>query len=112
MIGSMIVVLANTKRSKLRGVASEAMIVCACSEDGSKKELLKPPTDCPLGEKITCEGYDGEPDAALNPKKKVWDKVKVDLRTNDSCEATYKGITLTTSKGACKATSLSGCSLK
>lgn len=33
----------------------------------------------------------GEPDAQLNPKKKVWETVKPDMRVDASNFATYKG---------------------
>lgn len=46
----------------------------------------------------------GEPDKELNPKKKVWEQVQPDLRTNDQCVATYKGVAFEVAgKGVCKA---------
>ena len=36
----------------------------------------------------------GTPDAMLNPKKKVWEAVKPDLRVNKNKVATYKGAAL------------------
>lgn len=38
--------------------------------------------------------YAGEPDALLNPKKKVWETLKPDLRTNGDRVATWKGAPL------------------
>lgn len=34
-------------------------------------ELVQPPADCKPGERLTFEGFPGEPDEQLNPKKKV-----------------------------------------
>ena len=41
-------------------------------------EPLNPPKGSAPGDKVFIEGYNtGEPDAQLNPKKKVWDKIQV-----------------------------------
>lgn len=41
-------------------------------------EPLRPPADAKPGDRIVIDGYeDGEPDAVLNPKKKVWEKLQV-----------------------------------
>ena len=37
----------------------------------------------------------GEPDAMLNPKKKIWETIKPDLLTNGDKVAAYKGSVLT-----------------
>lgn len=36
----------------------------------------------------------GEPDGQLNPKKKIWETVKPDLRVDNSMQAAYKGAVL------------------
>ena len=43
---------------------------------------INPPEGVPVGERITFEGYDNEPDAQLNPKKNVFGKLAPDLLTN------------------------------
>ena len=51
--------------------------------------------------------FTGEPDAQLNPKKKVWETVQPDLRANEEGVACYKGTPLTVpGKGVFKAASL------
>lgn len=41
-------------------------------------EPLDPPAGCCAGEHVYVEGYeDGEPDAELKPKKKVFEKLQV-----------------------------------
>ena len=53
----------------------------------------------------------GEPEEQLNPKKKVLDTIKPDLRTSDDLVATWKGVPFRTSKGVVKAVSLAGASI-
>ena len=53
----------------MRGVTSQAMVMCS----GHEKlfEVLDPPEGCVPGDRVTFEGYPGDPDSQLNPKKKV-----------------------------------------
>lgn len=55
----------------------------------------------------------GEPDKELNPKKKVWEQVQPDLRTDNQCVATYKGAAFEVNgKGVCKAQTMSNSGIK
>lgn len=55
----------------------------------------------------------GEPDKELNPKKKVWEQVQPDLRTDAQCVATYKGAPFEVAgKGVCKAQTMSNSGIK
>lgn len=38
-------------------------------------ELVEPPAGAAVGERVFVEGFPGEPDELLNPKKKVWEAV-------------------------------------
>ena len=98
--------LQNLKPAKMRGIESCAMILAASNEDHTKVEVVFPPQDAPVGERVSVEGYNAEPDAMLNPKKKVWDQIVPDLKTNEKLEAAWKGIPLMTSVGPCKTLSL------
>lgn len=100
--------LQNLKPAKMRGIESCAMILAASNEDHTKVEVVFPPQDAPIGERVTVEGYNGEPDAMLNPKKKIWDQIVPDLKTNEEMAAAWKGIPLMTSVGPCKAQTLVG----
>ncbi|XP_071126044.1 aminoacyl tRNA synthase complex-interacting multifunctional protein 1-like [Mytilus edulis] len=86
------VFMCNLKPAKMRGVLSEAMIMCASTPE--KVEILNVPKGAAIGDKVFAEGYTGEPDAMLNPKKKVWEAVKPDLRVSKNKVATYKGAAL------------------
>nr|KAG5692183.1 hypothetical protein BaRGS_008729 [Batillaria attramentaria] len=83
------VFMCNLKPSKMRGIASEGMIMCA---NAGKVEILVPPPGVVPGDRISFDGYSGTPDKQLNPKKKIWETLKTDIRTNSERVATYKGV--------------------
>lgn len=47
------------------------------------------------GDLVHVDGFVRRPDAVMNPKKKIWETVSPDLKTNESKMATYKGAILT-----------------
>jgi len=103
--------LCNLKPAKMRGVLSEGMIMCASSPE--KVEILQVPTGSVIGERVTCEGFPGEPDSQLNPKKKVWEQIQKDLFVTKDGTASYKGGAFTVSgKGTCVAPSMRECIIK
>ncbi|XP_036142543.1 tyrosine--tRNA ligase, cytoplasmic [Monomorium pharaonis] len=99
MENRMVVVLANLKPANLRGISSHGMVLCASVEEPVKQvEPLRPPADSKPGDKIVIDGYeDGVADEVLNPKKKVWEKLQVDLLVNGDGIACWNGNTLLTS---------------
>ncbi|XP_041117005.1 aminoacyl tRNA synthase complex-interacting multifunctional protein 1a isoform X1 [Polyodon spathula] len=111
MQNRMAVLLCNLKAAKMRGVVSQAMVMCASSPD--KVEILDPPSGAVPGDRVTFEGFPGEPDKELNPKKKVWEQIQPDLRTDGQCVATYKGAAFEIKgKGVCKAQTMSNSGIK
>lgn len=59
------------------------------------------------------ENYEGTPDEILNPKKKVWEKLQVDLKTNSDLIAHWQGNMLMTKDcGPVKSKSLPGAPIK
>ena len=55
----------------------------------------------------------GAPDDQLNPKKKIWEQVAPDLKTNDERIATYKSAVFrVANKGVVKAASLANVQIK
>ncbi|XP_035993490.1 aminoacyl tRNA synthase complex-interacting multifunctional protein 1a isoform X2 [Fundulus heteroclitus] len=111
MQNRMAVLLCNLKPAKMRGVVSQAMVMCASSPD--KVEILDPPSGSVPGDRVAVQGFPGEPDKELNPKKKVWEQVQPDLRTDDRCVATYKGAAFEVAgKGVCKAQTMSNSGIK
>ncbi|XP_070845932.1 aminoacyl tRNA synthase complex-interacting multifunctional protein 1-like [Chaetodon trifascialis] len=111
MQNRMAVLLCNLKPAKTRGVLSQAAIVCASSPD--RVEILDPPGGAAPGDRVTFQGFPGEPDKELNPKKKVWEQVQPDLHTDGQCVAAYKGVAFeVVGKGVCKAQTLSDSEIK
>ncbi|PWA40939.1 methionine--tRNA ligase [Artemisia annua] len=98
-------VLCNLKPATMRGIKSHAMVLCASTSD--KVELVEPPAAAAIGERVTFCGFNGEPDDVLNPKKKVWETLQVDLHTDKDLVACYKDLPFTTSAGVCKVISIS-----
>jgi len=86
----MAVVLCNLKPSKMRGIMSEAMVMCASTPE--KVEILSPPAGSKPGDPVLVEGFTRNPDAQLNPKKKIFETCAPDLMVNDAKEACYKGV--------------------
>ncbi|KAL2101698.1 hypothetical protein ACEWY4_003459 [Coilia grayii] len=111
MQNRMVVLLCNLKAAKMRGVVSQAMVMCASSPE--KVEILDPPAGAVPGDRVICQGFPGVPDKELNPKKKVWEQVQPDLRTDGQCVATYKGSAFEVEgKGVCKAQTMSNSGIK
>ncbi|XP_061736308.1 aminoacyl tRNA synthase complex-interacting multifunctional protein 1-like [Nerophis ophidion] len=111
MQNRMAVLMCNLKPAKMRGVISQAMVMCASSPD--KVEILDPPGGAVPGERVTFNGFPGEPDKELNPKKKVWEQIQPDLRTDGECVATYKGAAFEVAgKGVCRAQTMSNSGIK
>ncbi|RWS03953.1 hypothetical protein B4U79_06561 [Dinothrombium tinctorium] len=82
------VFLCNLKPAKMRGVLSEAMVMCASTEE--KVEILEPPPDAVIGDRVTFEGYPAP-----------------DLKTDSDCVAKYKDAAMIIEgKGVVKAPSL------
>ncbi|XP_068950889.1 aminoacyl tRNA synthase complex-interacting multifunctional protein 1 isoform X2 [Petaurus breviceps papuanus] len=107
----MVILLCNLKPAKMRGVISQAMVMCASSPE--KVEILDPPSGSVPGDRITFEGFSGEPEKELNPKKKIWEQIQPDLLTNDQCVATYKGVPFEVKgKGVCRAQTMSNSGIK
>lgn len=75
-------------------------------------ELVEPPESAPVGERVIFPGFEGEPDEVLNPKKKVWETLQVDLHTDSEGVALYKKLPFTTTAGICKVSSICGGSIR
>ncbi|KAM7343260.1 aaRS-interacting multifunctional protein 1 [Cochliomyia hominivorax] len=92
MQNRLVVVMCNLKPAKMRGITSEAMVMCASTPE--KVEVLSPPPGSVPGDLVHCEVYPRQPDAQMNPKKKIFETCAPDLKTNDDLVACYKGAAL------------------
>lgn len=94
MENKMVVLCCNLKPAKMRGILSQAMVMCASSPD--KVEILDPPQGSVPGDRVNCDGYplsESFP-AQMNPKKKIFEQIQPDLNVNSERVATYKGVPL------------------
>lgn len=57
MQNRMAILLCNLKPAKMRGVVSQAMVMCASSPD--KVEILDPPAGAVAGDRIIFQGFSG-----------------------------------------------------
>lgn len=107
----MVMILANLKPVKMRGITSEAMVMCASSPE--KVEILVPPSGAVPGDLVECDGYPREPEGIMNPKKKIFETCAPDLLTNNDRIACYKGSPLVVpGKGPIVAPTLKGVNVK
>merc|ERR1712228_487303 len=94
-----VIMVANLKPAKMRGITSYGMVLCAKEgEKGSENEkvqLIRVPDCAQPGDIITTDDFLGEnwnePDSQMNPKKKIFETVQPDLMTNGDKIACYKG---------------------
>ncbi|XP_036411511.1 tyrosine--tRNA ligase, cytoplasmic [Megalops cyprinoides] len=106
----LVVLLCNLKPQKMRGVESQAMLLCASIEGEPRRvEPLDPPEGSSPGERVFVEGYDaGKPDDELKPKKKVFEKLQEDLKISGECVAQWKEKDLMTKLGQITCKTLKG----
>jgi aminoacyl tRNA synthase complex-interacting multifunctional protein 1 len=91
-----IVAVCNLKPVTMRGVKSCAMVLAASprvveGEDSHKGpvELVNPPAESAAGDRVYFEGWEGEPEAVLNPKKKIWETMQPGFTTTDALEVRF-----------------------
>ncbi|KAF1928119.1 nucleic acid-binding protein [Didymella exigua CBS 183.55] len=85
-----IVAVCNLKPVTMRGVKSCAMVLAASPrvQDGDDAhkgpvELVDPPQDSKAGDRVFFEGWQGDPEPVLNPKKKVWESIQPGFTTTE-----------------------------
>jgi len=96
MQGRKIIAVCNLKPVTMRGIKSAAMVLAASpgvaeGEDSHKGpvELVMPPADAKAGERVFFEGWQGEPEGVLNPKKKIWETIQPGFTTTDDLEVAF-----------------------
>ncbi|KAG9069165.1 hypothetical protein KI688_010061 [Linnemannia hyalina] len=111
--GRAVIVVGNMKPSKLRGVMSQGMLLCAMEQDDkgevTKVGLLEPAEGSQAGDKVTFEGFtdlDTIPAAVLTPKKKWFEKSRIHFSVQDGV-AYYKGSPFRTVQGLVRCKSIS-----
>jgi aminoacyl tRNA synthase complex-interacting multifunctional protein 1 len=132
MQGRKVVVVCNLKPVKMRGIKSSAMVLAAspkikegeADDHKGPVELVTPPADAKAGERVYFEGWQGEPEKVLNPKKKVWETFQPGFTTTGELEVAFDaaavpdlnkeglGKLVVESGGVCKVKSLSGAQVR
>ena len=115
--GQYCVVFANLKPRpmKVAGIESHGMVLFAANADRTAMEFVRPPAGAKLGERLALAQGDLLPSFSqdfmpeLKPKKKYMEQLLTKLKSNDKCEATYNGVTITTSGGVVTVASLKDC---
>ncbi|KAE9964134.1 hypothetical protein BLS_008630 [Venturia inaequalis] len=94
MQGRKIVAVCNLKPVTMRGVKSSAMVLAASPRDeeghGGPVELVNPPEGAEAGERVYFEGWEGEPEGVLNPKKKIWETFQPGFTTTEDLEVGFE----------------------
>mmetsp|Transcript_6443 Transcript_6443/g.12431 ORF Transcript_6443/g.12431 Transcript_6443/m.12431 type:complete len:793 (-) Transcript_6443:34-2412(-) len=109
MLDRKVLVVCNLKAAKIVGFSSNGMVLAAKSGDGKQVELVSPPADAPIGERVFIDGLSGEPASSTQvKKKKIWESVSKKLKTGERGVATWDGKEVKTSVGVCAAASLVG----
>lgn len=85
-----VLVAANLKARNMGGFKSDGMVLCTENDDGTNFELLTPPDGAVPGEFVTFEGFDRNPPARLNKKKKIFETVQPDFKCDGEGIAHYK----------------------
>jgi methionyl-tRNA synthetase len=98
--GLRVVCVANMKPSKMRGVESTAMVLCGTNAEG-KTEPVAPPAGAANGARVSCEGFVGDADPTLNPRKKIFETVSIDFSVTREGIAAYKGVPFACAEGPC-----------
>lgn len=110
--GRMGVFLCNLKPQKMRGVESQAMLMCASIDEPRQVEPLSPPEGSSVGNVVFIEGYEGKPDDELKPKKKIWEKLQPDFKVNANRVAEWSGCSMLTELGSVTAPTMVNAPIK
>jgi aminoacyl tRNA synthase complex-interacting multifunctional protein 1 len=102
--GRRVIVLCNLKKRNLVGFPSHGMVMCASNADHTAVEIMEPPANAKIGERVTFEGFSGDPEPEKKvAKKKVFEAVAPDLKTNSEGICVWKAAVSQTSDGPIKA---------
>jgi methionine--tRNA ligase beta chain len=86
LLNQLVLVVYNLKKRTLVGFPSHGMVLCASNTDHTAVEIVIPPPNAILGERITFDGLDptkvAEPESKV-AKKKIFEVIAPDLVTNE-----------------------------
>ena len=109
MQGRKVVAVCNLKPVTMRGVKSCAMVLAASPRPApaeadsahakEKVELVDPPAGAEAGTRVYFEGWEGEPEGLLNPKKKVWESCQIGFTTTEDLSISFNRLQVDQLKG-------------
>ncbi|EST05186.1 tRNA-binding domain protein [Kalmanozyma brasiliensis GHG001] len=94
MQNRMVIGVCNLKPASMRGIKSYGMLLCATAKEGKDGgvEPVHPPEGSQVGDKVWVEGFEGrEPEAVLNPKKKIFETIQPAYTTTENKECAWVG---------------------
>lgn len=96
-----VLVLCNLKARTMLGFPSHGMVLCASNEDHTEVKFVEPPADSKIGERVVFEGLEMKDPEAENKvaKKKYFEKLAPDLKTNGDGVVVWKDHVANTSTG-------------
>jgi aminoacyl tRNA synthase complex-interacting multifunctional protein 1 len=104
MQDKLVLVLCNLKKQNLVGVSSHGMVLCACNADHTEVEFVIPPPNAKIGERVMFGNIEGEPETENKfAKKKMLEKLVLDLKTDQDGVVIWKEAKSVTSAGPCVA---------
>jgi len=99
--GKTILVVCNMKPAKMRGVMSSGMVLCA--KQDKTIELIQVPANCKIGDRLLPENVPFGKWSPVSPdvlkKKKIWESVAEQLKTDSKKVACFDGKALVTEQG-------------
>lgn len=103
ILGKLVIVVANLKARNLGGVPSNGMLLAASDASHENVELLSAPEGAVPGERVTWDGAENIAPHGVNKvaKKKIWEGVQKDLKTDAKKGANWNGVPMMTSAGQC-----------
>jgi len=87
------------------GKVSNGMVICSCA--GDKVELVRPPADAKIGERVTIEGFTSSP-AAVKWMNKKLSKFIREFSVSENHSVCFMGKPFMTSAGPCKSPKFKG----
>ena len=96
--------ICNLKARKMGGVESNGMVLCASDASKSNLAFVTPPAGSQPGDRVTWEGFPGEPETPKKmDKTKAWEAIQPEFSTNEKGVACYKGVPFSLPSGPCTA---------
>jgi len=105
LTGRQVLVMCNLKPSKMRGVESQGMVMCAVNATDTELEVVTPPEGSRPGDVVAFPGFEGSsqgPPGQINPKK--LQEFMSGLKTNENGVPCWMpgGLPMTLPKGTMK----------